>query len=113
MRSCGILFAAMALVSACAAATPASAQLLSHKGLTSAIAFTIAETAMNLALADAANLADALGSAEGWQAVTAYEAAMMQRAAPAAEGAAEGLNSSISSQGAAAVLDHYRARVSA
>lgn len=68
---------------------------------------------VNLALADAADLADALGSAEGWQAVTAYEAAMMQRAAPAAEGAAEGLNSSISSQGAAAVLDHYRARVSA
>lgn len=46
MRSFGIRIAAMALVSACAAATPASAQLLSHKDLTSAIAFTIAETAI-------------------------------------------------------------------
>src|SRR5579863_3300961 len=48
MRSFGIRFAAMALASAgvCAAATPASAQLLSHKDLTSSIAFTIAETAI-------------------------------------------------------------------
>jgi uncharacterized protein GlcG (DUF336 family) len=46
MRSFGIRFAALALVSACAAATPASAQLLSHKDLTSSIAFTIAETAI-------------------------------------------------------------------
>jgi uncharacterized protein GlcG (DUF336 family) len=48
MRSSAIRFAAMALASAgvCAAATPASAQLLSHKDLTSSIAFTIAETAI-------------------------------------------------------------------
>jgi uncharacterized protein GlcG (DUF336 family) len=46
MRSFGIRFAALAVVSACAAATPASAQLLSHKDLTSAVAFTIAETAI-------------------------------------------------------------------
>jgi uncharacterized protein GlcG (DUF336 family) len=46
MRSFGIHFAAMALASACAAATPASAELLSHKDLTSSIAFTIAETAI-------------------------------------------------------------------
>src|SRR5579863_10305307 len=48
MRSFGIRFAAMALASAgvCAAATPASAQLLSHKDLTSSFAFTIAETAI-------------------------------------------------------------------
>jgi uncharacterized protein GlcG (DUF336 family) len=46
MRSFGIRFAALAVVSACAAATPASAQLLSHKDLTSSIAFTIAETAI-------------------------------------------------------------------
>jgi uncharacterized protein GlcG (DUF336 family) len=46
MRSFGIHFAALAVVSACAAATPASAQLLSHKDLTSSIAFTIAETAI-------------------------------------------------------------------
>jgi len=46
MRSFVIRFVALAVVSACAAATPASAQLLSHKDLTSAIAFTIAETAI-------------------------------------------------------------------
>jgi 2-polyprenyl-6-methoxyphenol hydroxylase-like FAD-dependent oxidoreductase len=66
---------------------------------------------VNLALADAADLADALVSAEGWDAVTACEAAIMERAAPAAEGATEGLNSSISSGGVAAVLEHYRERV--
>jgi uncharacterized protein GlcG (DUF336 family) len=48
MRSFRIHFAAMALASACAcaAATPASAELLSHKDISSSIAFTIAETAI-------------------------------------------------------------------
>lgn len=68
---------------------------------------------VNLALADAVDLADALTSADGWEAVVAYEAAMMRRARPAAEGAAEGLNSAISSEGVAAVFDHYRQRVDA
>ena len=68
---------------------------------------------VNLALADAVELADALCSAAGWDAVAACEAAIMARAAPAAEGAAEGLNGSVSSDGAVAVLDHYRERVSA
>jgi 2-polyprenyl-6-methoxyphenol hydroxylase-like FAD-dependent oxidoreductase len=68
---------------------------------------------VNLALADAVNLADALTSNKGWQAVSAYEAAMMERARPAAEGAAEGLNSFISSDGVEPVLKHYRERVSA
>jgi 2-polyprenyl-6-methoxyphenol hydroxylase-like FAD-dependent oxidoreductase len=68
---------------------------------------------VNLALADAADMADALISGAGWQAVAACEAKMMERARPAAEGAAEGLNSSFSSDGAAAVLSHYRERVSA
>jgi 2-polyprenyl-6-methoxyphenol hydroxylase-like FAD-dependent oxidoreductase len=66
---------------------------------------------VNLALADAADLADAIISGEDWHAVAACEAAIMERARPAAEGAAEGLNSSISSDGVAAVLDHYRERV--
>jgi 2-polyprenyl-6-methoxyphenol hydroxylase-like FAD-dependent oxidoreductase len=66
---------------------------------------------VNLALADAVDLADALLSAEGWQAVAACEAMIMKRATPAAEGAAEGLNGSISSDGVAGVLDHYRERV--
>ncbi len=48
MPSSGIRRAAIALAatSACALATPASAQLLSHKDLTSSIAFTIAQTAI-------------------------------------------------------------------
>ena len=48
MRSFGICFAAMAFASACVcvAAAPASAQLLSHKDLTSSIAITIAQTAI-------------------------------------------------------------------
>src|ERR1700679_2112693 len=46
MRSFAIRFAALAVLSACAVATPASAQLLSHKDLTSSIAFPIAETAI-------------------------------------------------------------------
>ena len=66
---------------------------------------------VNLALADAVDLADALTSGEGWQAVAACETAIMERARPAAEGAAEGLNSSISSDGVTAVLAHYRERV--
>jgi 2-polyprenyl-6-methoxyphenol hydroxylase-like FAD-dependent oxidoreductase len=66
---------------------------------------------VNLALADAVDLADALTSAEGWPTVAACETAIMERVTPAAEGAAEGLNGAISSDGAAAVLDHYRRRV--
>lgn len=68
---------------------------------------------VNLALADAVDLADALTSGQGWQAVVACEAAITKRAEPAAEGAAEGLNASISSDGVAHVLDHYRERVGA
>jgi 2-polyprenyl-6-methoxyphenol hydroxylase-like FAD-dependent oxidoreductase len=66
---------------------------------------------VNLALADAVDLADALTSGDGWQAVVACETAIMERARPAAEGAAQGLNGTISSEGVAAVLEHYRERV--
>ncbi|GBQ35868.1 FAD-dependent monooxygenase [Gluconacetobacter azotocaptans] len=65
---------------------------------------------VNLALADAADLADALCSGEGWAAVTRYEALMAERAAPAAAGAAAGLNAVISSDGLAHALAHYQAR---
>jgi 2-polyprenyl-6-methoxyphenol hydroxylase-like FAD-dependent oxidoreductase len=68
---------------------------------------------VNLALADAVDLADALASGESWEAIAACETAVMERARPAAEGAAEGLNGSISSDGAAPVLEHYRRRVGA
>jgi uncharacterized protein GlcG (DUF336 family) len=48
MQSSGIFRAAIALAStcACALASPASAQLLSHKDLTSSIAISIAQTAI-------------------------------------------------------------------
>lgn len=66
---------------------------------------------VNLALADAADLAEALFSGEGWTAVTRYEAAMADRAAIAAKGAAEGLRLSISPDALGSVLEHYRERV--
>jgi 2-polyprenyl-6-methoxyphenol hydroxylase-like FAD-dependent oxidoreductase len=65
---------------------------------------------VNLALADAADLAGALTSGEGWAAVTRYEAAMVERAIPAAEGAAQGLQGTVSPDGLANTLDHYRER---
>lgn len=68
---------------------------------------------VNLALADAVDLAEALASGRSWQAVVACEAAIMKRAKPAAEGAAEGLNGSISPDGVAVTLKHYRQRVEA
>ena len=46
MQSYGIYRAAVALAFTCALAAPASAQLLSHKDLTSSIAITIAQTAI-------------------------------------------------------------------
>jgi 2-polyprenyl-6-methoxyphenol hydroxylase-like FAD-dependent oxidoreductase len=66
---------------------------------------------VNLALADAVDLADALTSGRGWSAVVEFEEAMAARAEVAAAGAAEGLNGVFSSKGASAVLDHYRERV--
>lgn len=68
---------------------------------------------VNLALADAADLAEALASGEGWPAVARHEAAMAARAATAAAGAAAGLRTAISPNGVAGMLDHYRARVTA
>lgn len=66
---------------------------------------------VNLALADAVDLADALAAGDGWPAVARCETAIMARARPAAEAAAASLNVSLSSDGAAAVLAHYRERV--
>ena len=66
---------------------------------------------VNLALADAVDLADALTSGEGWPAIERYEAAMVARATPAAEGAAEGLNAAFSTSGVDNVFAHYRERV--
>lgn len=66
---------------------------------------------VNLALADAVDLTDAIASPSGWDAIAAYEARIMERAKPAAEGAAEGLRGAVSSDGPGPVLEHYRERV--
>lgn len=68
---------------------------------------------VNLALADAVELADALTSADDWSPVSRYECAMCARATVAAEGAAQDLRSVFSSAGVEHVLEHYRARVHA
>lgn len=69
---------------------------------------------VNLALADAAGLADALLAGNGdWRAVTAYEAAMAERAIPAAQGAAQGLDMVFSSGAAERLLRHYHERTAA
>jgi 2-polyprenyl-6-methoxyphenol hydroxylase-like FAD-dependent oxidoreductase len=68
---------------------------------------------VNLALADAVDLAEALLSGEGWAAIARYEAAMAARATISAEGAAQGLQTAISPDGVAGVLAHYRERIAA
>ncbi|MES1201119.1 MAG: NAD(P)/FAD-dependent oxidoreductase [Pseudomonadota bacterium] len=66
---------------------------------------------VNLALADAADLADALTSGRGWAALAQAEAAIADRAKIAAEESAEGLRATFSPDGVARVLQHYHARL--
>lgn len=66
---------------------------------------------VNLALADAADLAEALTSGKGWTAVADAETVIAQRAKAAAEGSADGLSTAFSPDGAAPILQHYRARI--
>jgi 2-polyprenyl-6-methoxyphenol hydroxylase-like FAD-dependent oxidoreductase len=66
---------------------------------------------VNLALADAADLAEAIVSGEGWAAVARAEAVIAERAKVAAEESAQGLKAAFSPDGAARVLDHYRERI--
>ena len=65
---------------------------------------------VNLALADAVDLAEALTSGKGWAAVERCEAGMIARSIPAAEGAVQGLQGSVSPTGLADVLAHYQER---
>lgn len=66
---------------------------------------------VNLALADAVDLADAILSGEGWGAIAAYEKGIIARAIPAAEGAQVGLNSAVSPHGVGPIFAHYEERV--
>lgn len=68
---------------------------------------------VNLALADAVDLAEALTASGDWTAVAAFEEAMAVRAQEAAEGAAAGLDSAFSANGTAPVLAHYQERAAA
>jgi 2-polyprenyl-6-methoxyphenol hydroxylase-like FAD-dependent oxidoreductase len=65
---------------------------------------------VNLALADAVDLADAIASSAGWDAITTCEFGIMERAKPSAEGAAGGLAGAVSSDGPGPVLEHYLER---
>ncbi len=67
---------------------------------------------VNLALADAVDLAEALGTGGGTATIAAFEARMAARAAVEAADAAQALNGAFSSDGLAAMLGHYRERVS-
>lgn len=68
---------------------------------------------VNLALADAADLAAAFTSGEGWPAVARAEVVIAGRAEAAARKSAQGLNAAFSPGGAAHVLEHYRRRMEA
>ncbi|MCI1796093.1 MULTISPECIES: FAD-dependent oxidoreductase [Acetobacter] len=68
---------------------------------------------VNLALADAVELAEALTATHDWSLVSQHERTLCARAAVAAEGAAQGLKSVFSSTGVEHVLEHYRTRVHA
>jgi 2-polyprenyl-6-methoxyphenol hydroxylase-like FAD-dependent oxidoreductase len=67
---------------------------------------------VNLALADAVDLAESLTTPDP-DALPAFEERMAARAQEAAEGAAAGLDSAFSRDGAAPVLEHYRERATA
>jgi 2-polyprenyl-6-methoxyphenol hydroxylase-like FAD-dependent oxidoreductase len=110
MIECGDLLAVRPLF-----ALPIGFQWTSRRGLTllgdaAHLMSPFSGEGVNLALADAADLAEALISGEGWAAIARYEAAMAVRARPAAEGAAEGLRVTLSPGGVANVLDYYRER---
>ena len=68
---------------------------------------------VNLALADAADLADALLSGGGWNAVAEAERRIAERAAPAAEEAHRGGEVRLSSRGVGPVLALYQRRLAA
>jgi 2-polyprenyl-6-methoxyphenol hydroxylase-like FAD-dependent oxidoreductase len=66
---------------------------------------------VNLALADAADLAEAIVSGEGWPAIARAEQTIAERAAPAAEGSHRGAEVTLSPNGVAPVLAHHQSRL--
>lgn len=67
---------------------------------------------VNLALADAVDLADAISDGREWSAIAAYESSITARARDAAEASAQGLLSVFNPDGALPVLEHYQQRMS-
>ena len=68
---------------------------------------------VNLALADAVDLAEALSDGGSHSAIQRFEEKMVARATPAAAGASMGLKVAVSPEGPACVLSHYRERIAA
>lgn len=68
---------------------------------------------VNLALADAVDLTEALTTDGDWTAVARYEEKISARAAVSAKGAAQGLNAAFSPAGIVPVLQHYQSRLHA
>jgi len=66
---------------------------------------------VNLALADAVDLAEAIGDGAGWSAIAKYESRMAERARGAAEASANGLRTVFGPAGALPVLENYRRRI--
>jgi 2-polyprenyl-6-methoxyphenol hydroxylase-like FAD-dependent oxidoreductase len=57
------------------------------------ISCRLCRASVNLALADAVDLADAIGDGLEWSAIAAYESSMAERARGAADASAKGLHS--------------------
>jgi 2-polyprenyl-6-methoxyphenol hydroxylase-like FAD-dependent oxidoreductase len=66
---------------------------------------------VNLALADAADLVEALTSGKGWSDVSRVEGMIAERAAIKAEKSAQGLRTAFSSDGLMRLLAHYQERI--
>jgi 2-polyprenyl-6-methoxyphenol hydroxylase-like FAD-dependent oxidoreductase len=97
-------------------ALPVGHRWQSRRGLTllgdaSHLMSPFAGQGVNLALADAVDLADAMTNGRDWSAIAAGENKIAERAQASAEASAQGLRSVFSPNGALPVLARYRKRM--